>query len=286
MACLESQSVGPATEHTRAVLGVEVAVTDNERELARIAAMVESGSRGYICHAAVGTLMNARRDPQARAALAGATMTVPDGMPVVWALRALGERIEDRVYGPDLMLMACERLGDCAHFLYGGRDAEATAALERRLRERFPNLRLAGSLTPPFRELTAAEEDDVASRIDASGAEVVWVGTGSPRQEKWMASMRPRLHAPVLVGVGAAFDFHAGLVPQAPGWMQRHGLEWLFRLRAEPRRLAPRYLRDNPAFIAAFARQWLSERRGSSPDDSDGDAGGGEEREAEEAEQR
>jgi N-acetylglucosaminyldiphosphoundecaprenol N-acetyl-beta-D-mannosaminyltransferase len=196
------------------------------------------------------------------AALRGSTMTVPDGMPVVWALRALGEPIEDRVYGPDLMLMACERLlpRRTGHFLYGGRDAAATAALEKGLKRRFPKLRIAGSRTPPFREPSQAEEQELVDAIDSSGAGVVWVGTGSPRQEKWMRRMRPQLRAPVLVGVGAAFDFHAGLVSQAPTWMQRRGLEWLYRLSREPRRLGPRYLRDNPAFLAAFLRQWLAER--------------------------
>jgi len=258
---LESQSV-TAAAHTRELLGVEIAVVDYEAELARIGEMISTGEPGYFCHAAVGSLMNARRDPAAMEALGAATMTLPDGMPVVWALRALGERIEDRVYGPDLMLMACERLlaEDAGHFLYGGRDAATTATLERSLRERFPGLRVAGSRTPPFRELSAAEERELAAEIDASGAAVVWVGTGSPRQEIWMRRMRPQLRAPVLVGVGAAFDFHAGRVPQAPGWMQRGGLEWLYRLSREPRRLGPRYLRDNPAFIAAFLRQWLGER--------------------------
>jgi len=258
---LESQSV-TAADHTRELLGVEIAVLDYEAELSRIEAMVAAGEPGYFCHAAVASLMNARRDPAAMAALRGSTMTVPDGMPVVWALRALGERIEDRVYGPDLMLMACERLlpSGTGHFLYGGRDAGATAALEEGLRRRFPGLRIAGSRTPPFGELSPGEARELAEAIDASGAGVVWVGTGSPRQEKWMLRMRPQLRAPVLVGVGAAFDFHSGRVPQAPPWMQRHGLEWLHRLSREPRRLGPRYLRDNPAFLAAFLRQWLAER--------------------------
>jgi N-acetylglucosaminyldiphosphoundecaprenol N-acetyl-beta-D-mannosaminyltransferase len=161
------------------------------------------------------------------------------------------------------MLILCERsLGSGArHFLYGGRDRDVTVALAAGLRERFPGIAIAGSWTPPFRDLTETEEAEVAELIDRSGADVVWVGTGSPRQERWMARMRPRLRAPVLVGVGAAFDFHAGLVRQAPGWMQRRGLEWLYRLGREPRRLGPRYLRDNPAFLALWARQWLRERR-------------------------
>lgn len=240
-----------------------MAVTDYEGASRQIARMIETGERGYICHAAVNTLMNARRDPQARQALGEATLVLPDGMAVVWALRSLGEPIRDRVYGPDLMLIECERSlgGGARHFLYGGRDREATVALAAALRRRIPGIAIAGSWTPPFRDLSPAEQGEVADLIDASGADIVWVGTGSPRQERWMARMRPRLRAPVLVGVGAAFDFHAGLVGQAPGWMQRHGLEWLHRLGREPRRLGPRYLRDNPAFLALWARQWLGERR-------------------------
>lgn len=235
---------------------------DYEQAAARIEAMVASGERGYVCHAAVNTLMNARRDADVRAALDGAALVLPDGMPIVWALRSLGEEIADRVYGPDLMLLECERLlaPGARHFLYGGRDREATVALAAALRERFPGIAIAGSWTPPFRELTEAEETEVAELVDGSGADVVWVGTGSPRQEHWMARMRPRLRAPVLVGVGAAFDFHAGLVRQAPRWMQRRGLEWLHRLSREPRRLGPRYLRDNPAFLALWAREWWRER--------------------------
>jgi N-acetylglucosaminyldiphosphoundecaprenol N-acetyl-beta-D-mannosaminyltransferase len=145
-------------------------------------------------------------------------------------------------------------------FLYGGRDAAALEALAARLRARFPGLRLVGGHAPPFRPLTAEEEDAVVAQVDASGADVVWVGIGVPKQEKWMRAMRPRLRAPVLVGVGAAFDFHAGLVPQAPPWMQRAGLEWAFRLGQEPGRLWRRYAHNNPRFVAGFARQWLRER--------------------------
>jgi N-acetylglucosaminyldiphosphoundecaprenol N-acetyl-beta-D-mannosaminyltransferase len=249
---------------SRELLGVPVALTDYDGELARIEAMITAAETGYLCHAAASALVNARRDPAVTRALRGATLVLPDGMPVVWALRALGERIEDRVYGPDLMLTACERLlpSGGRHFLYGGHDRDATVALAASLRKRFPGIAIAGSWTPPHRPPTAAEEDEVAGLIDGAGTDIVWVGLGSPKQELWMERMRPRLGTPVMVGVGAAFDFHAGRVAQAPAWMQRRGLEWAFRLSREPRRLGPRYLRDNPAFAAAFARQWLAERRG------------------------
>ena len=167
------------------------------------------------------------------------------------------------MYGPDLMAAFCARAAerDVPIYLYGGRTPEALALLQARLRERFPGLRIAGAYSPPFRELSAAEEDEVVSRIDGSGAAVVWVGTGQPKQEKWMYRMRPRLAAPLLVGVGAAFDFHAGLVSQAPRWMQRAGLEWAYRLSREPRRLWRRYARYNPRFVICFLAQYVEHLR-------------------------
>jgi N-acetylglucosaminyldiphosphoundecaprenol N-acetyl-beta-D-mannosaminyltransferase len=207
--------------------------------------------------------MAAQEDPDARAAVLGATLAVPDGQPLVWALHALGHAHATRIYGPDLMARFCARAAraDTPIYLYGGRSPEALALLERRLRERFPNLPIAGGSSPPFRSLTAAEEEHTIADIDASGAAVVWVGTGQPKQEKWMLNMRPRLAAPLLVGVGAAFDFHAGLVSQAPRWMQRNGLEWTYRLAREPRRLWWRYAHYNPRFVTGFLRQYLRHRR-------------------------
>jgi len=207
--------------------------------------------------------MSAHEDPATMQALLGATLAVPDGQPLVWALHALGQSRATRIYGPDLMLRFCERAARQAipMYLYGGRTEQALELLERRLRERFPGLRIVGGHSPPFRPLTREEEDRVLGEIDASGAAVVWVGTGQPKQELWMASVRLRVAAPLLVGVGAAFDFHAGLVPQAPAWMQRGGLEWTYRLSREPRRLWRRYARYNPRFAAAFLRQYLTHRR-------------------------
>lgn len=245
------------------VLGVPLAVTDYERTLDWIDAAVALGAREYLCVAAVHTVMESRDDEALRAAVEGAAFTVPDGQPLAWALRALGHDIDARVYGPELMARAFARSAHSGqrHFLYGGRDDEALAQLVANLKERFPGVRIAGGIAPPFRPLSSTELDAIAARIDAARPDVVWVGIGVPKQEKWMAAMRDRLDAPVLVGVGAAFDFHAGLVPQAPAWMQRLGLEWLFRLRQEPRRLWRRYARHNPRFVAGFARQWAAHRR-------------------------
>lgn len=246
------------------ILGVPLAVTDYDRTLDWIDAAVQLGAREYLCVAAVHTVMESREDDALRAAVDGAAFTVPDGQPLAWALRKLGHDIDARVYGPELMERACARAAGSGqrHYLYGGRDEKALAQLAANLLGRHPELQLAGGYSPPFRTLTEVELDEIAARINAAGPDVVWVGIGVPKQEKWMAAMRDRLDAPVLVGVGAAFDFHAGLVPQAPAWMQRRGLEWLFRLVQEPRRLWKRYARHNPRFVAGFARQWASHRRG------------------------
>ncbi len=248
----------PPAPAAEPVLGVPLAVIDYERTLEWIDAAVAARHRGYICVAATHTVMATREDPELRTAVLGADFTVPDGQPLVWALNALGHALPDRVYGPELMERACARAAASGQrfYLYGGRNQGALAQLARNLRLRFPGLQIVGGHCPPFRPLTDAESKHVAAEIDRSGADVVWVGIGVPKQEKWMAAMRDRLEAPVLVGVGAAFDFHAGLVPQAPDRLQRYGLEWLFRLVQEPRRLWRRYLRYNPRFVLGFARQY------------------------------
>jgi N-acetylglucosaminyldiphosphoundecaprenol N-acetyl-beta-D-mannosaminyltransferase len=211
-------------------------------------------------------VMSAREQPETLAAVLGATLAVPDGMPLVWALHALGHRSATRVYGPDLMALFCERAArkGIPVYLYGGRhDDDARELLARRLRERFAGLQIAGASSPPFRPLSEEENEREIEAINSSGAALVWVGTGQPRQELWMHAMRPRLNPPLLVGVGAAFDFHAGLVSQAPSWMQRNGLEWAYRLSREPRRLWRRYARYNPLFVAAFAAQYAHHLRES-----------------------
>jgi N-acetylglucosaminyldiphosphoundecaprenol N-acetyl-beta-D-mannosaminyltransferase len=208
--------------------------------------------------------MACQEDPALRAAVEASDFTVPDGQPLVWALRALGHPLEDRVYGPELMDRACARAARNGQrfFLYGGRNQGALVELTRMLRLRHPGLKIVGGYAPPFRELTDAEDEAVALEIHRSGADVVWVGIGVPKQEKWMARMRDRLDTPVLIGVGAAFDFHAGIIPQAPALMQRCGLEWLYRLRQEPRRLWKRYLTYNPRFVLGFALQYMRRRGG------------------------
>jgi N-acetylglucosaminyldiphosphoundecaprenol N-acetyl-beta-D-mannosaminyltransferase len=246
------------------LLGVPLAIIDYTGTLDWIDAAVRDRRRGYVCVAAVHTLMACREDDELRAAVRGADFTVPDGQPLVWALNALGHGLSDRVYGPELMERACARAAGTGQriYLYGGRSHGALAELARSLRLRHRGLKIVGGHCPPFRPLSDAEDAAVADEINRSGADVVWVGIGVPKQEKWMARMRARLDAPVLVGVGAAFDFHAGLIPQAPDAVQRLGLEWAFRLVQEPRRLWRRYLRYNPRFVLGFARQYGRHLRG------------------------
>ncbi len=248
-----------AEEH---VLGVPLALTDYEKTLDWMEAAVAHQTRAYVCVAAVHTVMLCQEDPELREAVVNADLAVPDGQPLVWAMNALGHDLPSRVYGPELMERACARATGTGvrMYLYGGRNQGALVQLALNLRQRFPGLQIVGGYSPPYRELTEEEENAVAAEINRSRADIVWVGIGVPKQEKWMARMRDRLNAPVLVGVGAAFDFHAGLVAQAPPWMQRLGLEWLFRFGTEPRRLWRRYARYNPLFVRGFTRQYLRHR--------------------------
>jgi N-acetylglucosaminyldiphosphoundecaprenol N-acetyl-beta-D-mannosaminyltransferase len=248
---------------TTDVLGVPLALTDYERTMDWMDATIRSGRKGYVAVAATHTVMACQEDPELRAAVRGASLVVPDGQPLVWAMNALGHDLSSRVYGPDLMARYCERsaLTGARMFLYGGRNQGSLVQLALNLRRRYPGLQIVGGYSPPFRALTGEEQDAVVAEINHSRTDVVWVGIGVPKQEKWMAAMRDRLDAPVLVGVGAAFDFHAGLVPQAPDWMQSAGLEWAYRLSKEPRRLWRRYLRYNPLFVLGFGRQYARHRR-------------------------
>ena len=248
----------PAPVADQPVLGVPLALTDYDKTLQWMDDMVAARAQGYVCVAAVHTVMASQEDPELLDAVLGSDLTVPDGQPLVWAMNALGHDLPSRVYGPELMDRACARAARTGlrFYLYGGRNQGALVQLALTLRNRHPGLKIVGGYAPPFRELSREEEDRVAEEINRSGADVVWVGIGVPKQEKWMARMRDRLEAPVLIGVGAAFDFHAGLQPQAPQGLQRLGLEWAYRLAHEPRRLFKRYARYNPRFVTGFARQY------------------------------
>lgn len=214
--------------------------------------------RGYICLGTAHGLTEARTDANLRRIFNESWLTTPDGMPLVW----LGPRGVERVYGPDLMLEVCEagRRFGLRHYLFGGVPGVAEE-LRARLIQRFPGLEIVGTHTPPFRPLDATETVALQAEIARLRPDVIWVGLSSPKQEKFMAQHWRALDAGVLIGVGAAFDFHAGRVRQAPRWLQRSGFEWLFRLCAEPRRLGPRYLKVTPLFALRVLAQLTGLRR-------------------------
>ncbi|MGW5433702.1 WecB/TagA/CpsF family glycosyltransferase [Streptomyces sp. NPDC004059] len=232
------------------VLGVGISAVDPRMAVDEITHWIETGRRDYVCVAGVHGVMEAQRDPVLRRAYNASGLSVPDGMPMVWAGHQAGASWMRRVYGPDLMLAVLTRAAEngWSSFLYGGAQG-VPELLGERLVGRIPGLKIVGAYSPPFRPLTAAESDAVVTAINSSGADLVWVGIGAPKQELWMAEHRGRLEAPVLLGVGAAFDFLSGLKPQAPAWMQQRGLEWAYRLMKEPRRLWRRYLVNNPAYL-------------------------------------
>lgn len=226
------------------VLGVGVSPVNMARTLEIFDAWLQDRRGNYVCLTPAHSVMACYRDPGLRRIFNQSGLTTPDGMSIVWILRRRGKGEVRRVYGPDLMLACCRRYLEQGrrHYFYGGTDG-VIEALESRLRDRFPGLIVAGHHVPPFRPPTEDEDRRVVDEINRSGADIVWVGIGSPKQERWMADHLGRVEAPVMIGVGATFDFLAGRKPHAPRWIQQIGFEWLFRLATEPRRLWPRYRR-------------------------------------------
>jgi N-acetylglucosaminyldiphosphoundecaprenol N-acetyl-beta-D-mannosaminyltransferase len=238
------------------VLGVGVSALNPALAAETIEDWIHAGRRLYVCVTGVHGVIESRHDPAVRSIHNGAGLVTPDGMALVWLLRLAGHREAARVYGPDLMLTLFERsvAPGFTHFLYG--TTEATLAdLCRNLSVRFPGLRVVGAIAPPFRPLTPEEDSEIVMAINRASPDIVWVGLSTPKQEIWMAEHRSRLDARVLIGVGAAFDIHAGRVRQAPRWMQSHGLEWLFRVYQEPRRLTRRYVYSIARFLLEIAAQ-------------------------------
>ncbi len=206
----------------------------------------------------VHSLMALRKDPELRGAIHGADIATPDGVPLVWAMRWTANPNQQRVYGPELMRQTLiSAAPEYRHYLYGS-TPETVELLTARIAEFAPSATIVGVESPPFRQPTPSEEEATLDRIRQSGATIVWVGLGQPKQEHWMRRVAPNLQGVTLIGVGAAFDFLAGTKAQAPAWVQRSGLEWLFRLVHEPRRLWRRYLWNNPAFVALLTRQLLA----------------------------
>ncbi len=238
-------------------------MTDYAEAMDVMDGMIARREQGWLCAVAVHAVMVAQSDAEMRRALVDASLTVPDGMPLVWAANMLGEDLPNRVYGPELMSRYSDHSAQRGHrvWLYGGRDQGSLVQLALSMRRRHPGIQIVGGYSPPFRALEPEEERAVVRQINSAEPDVLWVGIGVPKQEKWMARMRERLDVPVMCGVGAAFDFHAGRISMAPRWMQKHGLEWIYRTVQEPKRLLPRYMSTNPRFVAAFARQYVTERR-------------------------
>lgn len=242
----------PAAPPRYNVLGVGVSALTLERARDLVLSVRGRLRAGYICVTTVHGLGEARADPAFRKILNSSWLTTPDGMPLVW----LGPPGVERTYGPDLLLAVCDagRAVGLTHYFYGGNPGVAKE-LKARLCARFPGLAVAGTYTPPFRPLDATEAAALRADIARTRPDVVWVGLSTPKQERFMAEYAAQLDAGVLIGVGAAFDFHSGRVRQAPRWIQRSGLEWFFRLCMEPRRLGLRYLTTNPIFILRVLAQ-------------------------------
>jgi N-acetylglucosaminyldiphosphoundecaprenol N-acetyl-beta-D-mannosaminyltransferase len=239
------------------VLGVGVSAINMAEALTRTARALESKEKGYVCVTGVHGVSEAQADPGFRRILNQAFLCTPDGMPLVWVGRLHGAREMDRVYGPDLMLAIMElseRTG-WRHYFYGGANGTAEM-LKAKLMARFPKLQITGTYEPPFRPLNAEEQEELQEKVRLARPDVMWIGLSTPKQERFMAEHLEKLEVTLMFGVGAAFDFLAGKVRQAPRWMQRAGLEWLYRLYREPRRLWKRYLKNNPLFVARIFCQF------------------------------
>lgn len=251
---------GPPNDRLE-VLGVGISPLNLSRATGQIESWITDARREYVCLCTVHGVMESQKSERVRDAFNRAGMVTPDGMPLVWLLRRSGHHDSKRVYGPDLMLATIARGIDRGwrHYLYGGRD-DVVDRLVSNLSMRYPEMKVVGRSAPPIAPVEDLASDQTAQKINQVRPDIVWVGLGSPKQDLWMAAMRGRLTASVLVGVGAAFDIHAGSLRQAPGWMREGGFEWAFRLSQEPRRLWRRYLINNPWFIYEITRKSLRRR--------------------------
>lgn len=241
----------------RFILGMRVDSTSYEDAANRVIAWATAGASEYVCAANVHMVMEAYDSKEFRNVVNGAALVTPDGVPLTWAMRMLGRSLQERVYGPDLMMRVCQQAEESGTpvGLYGGH-LDALQLLTERLTAQFPRLKVAYIYSPPFRPLSEREEQEVVRQVNISGIRILFVGLGCPKQEYWMASQKGRINT-VMIGVGAAFDFHSGRVKQAPELLQKIGMEWFFRLLMEPRRLWVRYLKHNPRFVLFFVLQLL-----------------------------
>lgn len=238
------------------VLGVGISAIDMKEAICACDDLIAAKQCGYVCVTGVHGVMEAQSDPEFRKILNRSFRSVPDGMPTVWVGRLQGRRSMRRVYGPDFMIQFCGQsvARNYRHFLYGGNQGVAEQLAEN-LRRRIPGLQIVGTYTPPFRQLNADEERELAAKVQESKPDVIWVGLSTPKQERFMARYLGQLDTKLMVGVGAAFDVHTGRIKDAPAWVKAAGLQWLHRLLLEPRRLARRYLVNNPKFVVRVLLQ-------------------------------
>jgi N-acetylglucosaminyldiphosphoundecaprenol N-acetyl-beta-D-mannosaminyltransferase len=248
------------------VLGVQVSAIGLEKAVALALRSIQAGKSGYICASGVHGVMEAQADPSFRSILNGAFLNLPDGMPMTWVGRFQGHTQMDRVFGPDFMKALCQASAGTGyrHFLYGGAPGVAEE-LKQSLEHLAPGLLVVGTYTPPFRQLTQDEEEDLFNLLRESQPHIVWVGLSTPKQERFMAQYAARMQATLMIGVGAAFDYHTGRINDSPRWIKRAGLQWLHRLLQDPRRLWRRYLRNNPAFLWKIILQMLRQRHTARP---------------------
>lgn len=241
------------------VLGSCYSVISFRKTCELLLAHAQARLPGYVCVSNVHTTMMGFRNPEYRQITNASLLSVPDGQPIRWAMRALGAEGQERVRGPSLMREICDqgRAHGFKHFLYGGSE-NTLQQLRKALMQEYPGIAIVGVLSPPFRPLSEAESKEHVALINQSGAHFLWVGLGAPKQEEWMWRQRDQVK-PIMLGVGAAFDLLSGRISEAPILLQRLSLEWLYRLLLEPRRLWRRYLWNNPAFLGLFIYQWLSE---------------------------
>lgn len=248
------------------VLGIKVSAVNMESALELADHWIAAGEPGYVCVTGVHGVMEAQKDPALAQILNQAAINLPDGMPMTWVGRLQGFRRMDRVFGPDFMIAMCRLSVERGwrNFLCGGKPG-VVDNLRETLQRRFQGLKIVGTFTPPFRALNPEEEELLAAQVAHARPHIVWVGLSTPKQEKFMAEYVGRLEVPLLVGVGAAFDFHTGGIRDCPEWMKRAGLQWLHRLAQDPRRLWKRYLMNNPKFLWGITRQLLGAGKSRSP---------------------
>jgi N-acetylglucosaminyldiphosphoundecaprenol N-acetyl-beta-D-mannosaminyltransferase len=244
------------------ILQVGISAVNMTATVETILSWINRGERQYVCVTGVHGVMECQGDEELRRIHNDSSLTVPDGMPLVWAGHLQGFSQMGRVFGPELMLEVFKTSVEkgCRHFLYGGA-AGVAEELSKRLRQKFPGINIVGTWAPPFRPLTSAEEEQLIDQVSRLKPDIFWVGLGTPKQERFMAEYLPKLDAKVMVGVGAAFDIHTGRTKDAPDWIKRTGLQWLHRLSQEPKRLWRRYLINNPMFILKFIQQLINSQR-------------------------